>query len=167
MPSRMTGRNSYSHNHMPVGPGASSNTGRTLKIGLLGLGYWGPNLLRVLIEMEGVKVTSMCDLDEDRLARFARRYPSVRPTTRVDELIHDQSLDALFIATPVQTHHELASRALDAGKHTFVEKPLASSSAAAEELKRSAEEKGLTLMCGHTFLYSPPVREVKGLTFLF
>lgn len=134
-----------------------------LKVGLVGLGYWGPNLLRVLTEMEGLEVTWICDLDEARLARFARRYPAVSATTAVDDLIQDEALDAVLIATPVHSHHALASRALEAGKHTFVEKPLASSSAAAEELKRTAEEKALTLMCGHTFLYSPPVREVRRL----
>ncbi len=161
MDSGMTGTSS--ENGLNGDPISKGRGGGTLRVGVIGLGYWGPNLLRVLVEMEGVKVASICDLDEDRLARFARRYPSVRPTTRVGDLIDDQALDALFIATPVHTHSELAARALDAGKHTFVEKPLASSSAAAEELERAAEEKGLTLMCGHTFLYSPAVRAVKSL----
>lgn len=140
-----------------------AGTQRHLSVGLIGLGYWGPNLLRVLIEMEGVEVAWICDLDEDRLARFSRRYPSVRPTMSIDDLIQDGELDAVLIATPVHSHHDLAIRALAMGKHTFVEKPLASSSREADNLMRSADEKGLTLMCGHTFLYSPPVREVKRL----
>ena len=157
----MTG--SSSHNGLHGDSSIKGGGGGTLRVGLIGLGYWGPNLLRVLFEMEGVKVAAICDSDADRLARFARRYPSVRPTVRVEDLIDSEAIDALFIATPVHTHCELASKALNAGKHTFVEKPLASSSPDAEELKRSAEEKGLTLMCGHTFLYSPAVRAVKGL----
>jgi predicted dehydrogenase len=132
-----------------------------VRIGLVGLGYWGPNLLRVLIEMAGVKVKYICDLDEDRLSRYARRYPGTIATRRYEDLLEDPDLHAVVIATPVFTHHELAHRALLAGKHTIVEKPLAPSAAAAGELRRTADEQRLVLMCGHTFLYSPPVRAVK------
>ena len=134
-----------------------------LTFGLVGLGYWGPNLLRVLAEMPEVEVKWICDLDAQRLERFHRRYPSACPTTDVDLLLGDPDLDVIVIATPVFTHFDLASRSLRAGKHTFVEKPLASSAEDAAVLLRLAEAERRTLMCGHTFVYSPPVRAVKAL----
>ena len=134
-----------------------------LGVGLVGLGYWGPNLLRVMVDAEGAEVRRICDLDESRLARFARRYPSVEPTTDFQSLLDDPAIDTIVIATPVFTHHDLAQRSLGAGKHTFVEKPLASSSDEAAELIELAEQQGVALMCGHTFLYSPPVQAVKSL----
>ncbi len=135
----------------------------TLNVGVVGLGYWGPNLLRVLAEMPTVRVKWMCDLDEQLLGGFGLRYPGIARTTEFDDLLNDPELDAVFIATPVFTHFDLASRALDAGKHTFVEKPLAPSSELASELLRRARQRDRVLMCGHTFLYSPPVRVVKDL----
>ena len=136
---------------------------RELRVGIAGLGYWGPNLLRVLVEMNGVTVARICDLDESRLARMDRRYPGIESTTRFDDLLEDPELDALLIATPVFTHYELASQSLLAGKHTFVEKPLAPSSTEADELIELARATERVLMCGLTFLYSPPVRAVKEL----
>ena len=94
---------------------------------------------------------------------FARRYPGATPTSCYEDLLEDRELDAIVIATPVFTHFELAAAALRAGKHTFVEKPLAPSTAEASELIELAEERDLRLMCGQTFLYSPPVRAVKRL----
>jgi predicted dehydrogenase len=132
-----------------------------VRVAVVGLGYWGPNLLRVLIEMGGVKVKYICDLDEERLGRYARRYPGVIATRNFDDVLEDPEVHAVVIATPVFTHHELALRALRAGKHTLVEKPLAPSCEAADELRRTADEHRLVLTCGHTFLYSPPVRAVK------
>jgi predicted dehydrogenase len=130
-------------------------------VGVVGLGYWGPNLLRVLIERTDVKVRWICDIDSPRLERFARRYPAVRTTQSLDELLDDPQLDGVLLATPVYTHYELARRCLEAGKHTFVEKPLAPSSAEASELIDFSTGEELALMCGHTFLYSPPVRRIK------
>jgi predicted dehydrogenase len=130
---------------------------------LVGLGYWGPNLLRVLAERTDVEVAWICDLREDRLERASRRYPAPRATTRYQDLLDDGDLDAVLIATPVGTHFELGSAALRAGMHTFVEKPLAARADEAEELTRMADDAGLALMCGHTFLYSPPVNAVKEL----
>jgi predicted dehydrogenase len=136
---------------------------RPLQLGVVGLGYWGPTLLRALVDVEGAEVRWLCDSDPSRLERFHRRYPAARGTTRIDDLLADPELDAVVLATPVFTHFYLTSRALSAGKHVFVEKPLATSSAEAEQLARMAEMEQLVLMCGHTFIYSPPVRAVKGL----
>jgi predicted dehydrogenase len=132
-------------------------------VGVVGLGYWGPNLLRVLAEMADVRVKWICDLERQRLDRFGRRYPASAATRRVDDLFEDPEVDAVFLATPVFTHFDLASRALRAGKHTFVEKPLAPSGEMAEALRVLAQEQDLRLMCGHTFIYSPPVRALKRL----
>jgi predicted dehydrogenase len=137
--------------------------GLRTQLGLIGLGYWGPNLLRVLSDRPGVETRWICDLREDRLERFARRYPTARPTRDSTDLFEDPRLDAVLIATPVFTHFEIASRSLKAGKHTFVEKPLAASNQEVEQLLALANEQGTVLMCGHTFLYSPPVRAIKGL----
>ena len=135
----------------------------TTTVAVVGLGYWGPNLLRVLAEMLDVRVKWICDLDEERLERFQRRYPALATTKRIDPVLEDDEVEAVFLATPVFTHFDLASRALRAGKHTFVEKPLAPSSEMAEQLRRLASERDRRLMCGHTFIYSPPVRAVKGM----
>jgi len=132
-----------------------------LRFGLVGLGYWGPNLLRVLVDNPGIDVGWICDRDEQRLERFAARYPSACATTEFQAMLDDGELDAVVIATPVFSHVELCTRSLIAGKHTFVEKPLATSSALADQLIELAAVKGQALMCGHTFVYSPAVRAVK------
>lgn len=135
----------------------------TTSLGVVGLGYWGPNLARNIVELEGADLRWLCDSNDTTLRRIGRRYPGTRLTTDVDELLDDDALDAIVIATPVSTHHALASTALDAGKHVFVEKPLAATSDDAIDLAVRAEDAGLTLMPGHTFLYSPPVNLVKDL----
>ncbi len=140
-----------------------SGSARNLAIGLVGLGYWGPNLLRVLVETPGAEVKWICDLDPDRLERFGRRYPGATATRHFEEVLDDPDLDAVVIATPIFAHYYLTLQALNAGKHVFVEKPLASSSREAADLVRVAQEKDLVLMCGQTFVYSPPVRAVKAL----
>jgi predicted dehydrogenase len=134
-----------------------------LGVAVVGLGYWGPNLVRVATEADGANVLRICDLDSDRLARLARRYPAVDTTRDFDDLVGDPDVDAIVIATPVFSHYELAARSLAAGKHTLVEKPLAASTEEATSLIDLAQENGVALMCGHTFLYSPPVRAVKRL----
>ena len=131
------------------------------RVAVVGLGYWGPNLLRVLSDNPDVDVRWICDLDRERLARYRRRYPSVRVTTQIERTLADTKVDVVIIATPVNTHYTLAAKALEAGKHVFVEKPLASSSALADELAQLARARHRILMCGHTFVYSPPVRAVK------
>ena len=130
-------------------------------IAVVGLGYWGPNLLRVLGDNLDAEVRWICDLDTERLAKYRRRHPGARVTTRIDRVLADADVDAVIIATPVHTHYTLASQALRAGKHVFVEKPLAQSAELADDLAELARARSRILMCGHTFLYSPPVRAVK------
>jgi predicted dehydrogenase len=134
-----------------------------VEFAVVGLGYWGPSLLRALVDVPGVEVAWICDQDADRLERFSHRYPGIAATTDFDEVLSDTGLDAVVLATPVFTHADLATRALEAGKHTFVEKPLAASTAEASGLIDLAERNERVLMCGHTFIYSPPVRAVKSL----
>jgi predicted dehydrogenase len=134
-----------------------------LRIGVVGLGYWGPNLVRAAADADDAEITWLCDVDHGRLSRLANRYPGARTTNDLSEILVDPEVDAVMIATPVFTHFELATRCLEAGKHTFVEKPLAPSGAEADELIRLARERDRVLMCGHTFIYSPAVRYVKGL----
>jgi predicted dehydrogenase len=133
------------------------------RVAVVGLGYWGPNLLRVLFERTDVDVRWICDTDPDRLEQLNRRYPSVLTTQDLDEVLLDASIDGVLLATPVFTHYELAMRCMEAGKHVFVEKPLAPSIDQATALIDYATGQDLVLMCGHTFLYSPPVRAVKDL----
>ncbi len=125
------------------------------------MGYWGPNLLRVLGDNLEVSVKWICDLDEERLSKYRRRHPDTRVTTRIERVLADPDVDAVIIATPVFTHYNLAARVLEAGKHVFVEKPLAPSSELADQLVDMAAARERILMCGHTFLYSPPVRAIK------
>ena len=132
-----------------------------LKVAVVGLGYWGPNRLRVLSEGGAVDVTWICDRDLERARKQSSRAPSARVTGEIGEVLADPELDAVVLATPVFTHHALASQCLRAGKHVFVEKPIAASSGEARELVGLSEEVDRVLMCGHTFLYSPPVRKVK------
>jgi predicted dehydrogenase len=134
-----------------------------VRTAVVGLGYWGPNLVRNLFDLTTAEVVAVCDLDEGALGKIARRYPSVRTTTRFDDLLVDDEIEAVLIATPVSTHHPLASAALRAGKHVFVEKPLSASSSEALDLMRVAREQELVLMPGHTFLYSPPVNAIRKL----
>jgi predicted dehydrogenase len=133
------------------------------RVGVVGLGYWGPNLLRVISEHETCSLACICDRDLDRLDQMQRRYPAVQACDDLDALLDDDSVDAIVLATPVGTHAELAEASLRAGKHTFVEKPLAASAADARHLAALARQRNLVLMCGHTFTYSPPVRAVKDL----
>jgi predicted dehydrogenase len=135
----------------------------TVRIAVVGLGYWGPNLVRNLYELPGVELAAVCDLRPQALAAMGRRYPAVRLTTDLDDVLGDPSIDAVAIATPVSTHHPLATRALQAGKHVFIEKPFAASTEEAVDLIELADRQGLVVMPGHTFLYSPPVRMIQSL----
>jgi len=129
---------------------------RPQSLGVVGLGYWGPNLARNFAAIPGTKVTYLCDGDEAARARASRLLPAARATADLDELLADPDLDAIALATPVPTHAELAVRVLDAGKHCFVEKPSAQSAA-------DAERAGRLLMVGHLLEYHPGVRRLKEL----
>jgi predicted dehydrogenase len=134
-----------------------------VRIGVVGLGYWGPNLARNIADCPNAELAWLCDADPRALFATARRYPTVRHTTDYEDLVSDEELDAVVIATPISTHHALAARALDAGKHVWVEKPFAASTAEALDLVERAERADLVLLPGHTFLYSPPVVRIKEL----
>jgi predicted dehydrogenase len=134
-----------------------------LQLGVVGLGYWGPNLARNIAEHPRTELRWLCDLNERVLAAASQRHPGARTTTQIDDLLSDPELDAVAIVTPVSTHYELCVDALDAGKHVLVEKPLANSSQEALDLIERAEKANVVLMPGHTFLYSPPVLKIKEL----
>src|SRR4051812_11186990 len=134
---------------------------KKLNVGVVGCGYWGPNLIRNFRALGDCKLKMICDLDEKRLAHLKNLYPEVEATTDYKDMLTGAGLDAIVIATAVRTHHPLAKAALLAGKHVFVEKPLAASVAESQEMNAIAQEKGLVLMVGHTFLYSAPVRKIK------
>jgi len=131
--------------------------------GLVGVGYWGPNLARNLNNTENARLTWICDSNEKALAKIASSYPKAKTTVSLDEMLAAPDLDAVVIATPARSHFELARKCLKAGKHALVEKPLAMSTAECDELIDIAADKGLKLMVGHTFLYSPPVLRLKEL----
>jgi predicted dehydrogenase len=132
-----------------------------VKVGVVGLGYWGPNLVRNLHEADAADVVCVCDRRPEALEKITRRYPAVAGHTELDRVLGDPAVEAVAIATPVGTHFALARAALLAGKHVFVEKPLAASADEASELVGLADELGLVLMTGHTFLYSPPVNMIR------
>jgi predicted dehydrogenase len=131
------------------------------RLAQVGLGQWGINLVRNFDEL--AELVWLCDVDEERRAELAARYPSARMTGDFDDVLADGSIDAVVVATPVPTHHELARRALEAGKHVFVEKPPAMRGAEMEELCELAEERDRILMPGHLLLYHPGVRKLKEL----
>jgi predicted dehydrogenase len=132
-------------------------------LAVVGLGYWGPNLLRCAFELEDVQIKTICDKESVGLARMARRYPGAGATRYLDRVLEDDEVDGIMLATPVSTHYELGRRCLAAGKHVMIEKPLAASVIECEELIDLAHALDLVLMPGHTFLYSPPVLKVKQL----
>ena len=134
-----------------------------VRIAVVGLGYWGPNLARNIQESDVAELAWLCDSRPERLGALGRRYPAARQALDLSEVLADPDVDAVAIATPVTSHYPLAQAALEAGKHVFVEKPLAASSAEALELMALAERSSLVLMPGHTFLYSPPVVEIRRL----
>jgi predicted dehydrogenase len=134
-----------------------------LRIGVVGLGYWGPNLARNFSQMPETELIWCCDADPERHARFAAQFPESRFTTELDDLLADETLEAVVVATPVPTHHAVARRALEAGKHVFVEKPLAWTVAEARELEALAAERGLTLMVGHLLRFHPGVVKLRQL----
>jgi predicted dehydrogenase len=134
-----------------------------IKLGVVGCGYWGPNLIRNFKTLPDCKTKMMCDVNPQRLKHLKTLYPDVEGTLEFDHMLNGAGLDAVVIATSVKHHHTMAKASLAAGKHTFIEKPMASSSQECEELIDLADKNGLVLMIGHTFLYSPAVRKIKEL----
>jgi predicted dehydrogenase len=132
-----------------------------LSVGVVGLNYWGPNLARNFDDLADLRW--ICDLDDDRRASQAARYPGARSTASYDELLADDSLDAIVVATPVPTHYSLAKQALEAGKHVFVEKPPAMRAEEMDELVQLAADRDRVLMPGHLLLYHPGVQKLKEL----
>jgi predicted dehydrogenase len=128
-----------------------------IRLGILGLGHWGPNLVRVLSGFRDCQVTTICDLSTSRLRDLCERFPGVHGTMHADELLTRDAVDAVVIATPTKSHYSLARKALERGLHTFVEKPLATSSEECQELIDLAETWDRVLFVGHVFLYSAPV----------
>ena len=134
-----------------------------IRIGVIGYGYWGPNLVRNCFEARGGSLACVSDLRAERLALVNKRYPAVKVTQDVRELIEDPAIDAVAIATPVSTHYDLAMRALQAGKHVLVEKPLASNTEQVQRLMDMADRKKRVLMVDHTFVYTGAVRKIREL----
>jgi predicted dehydrogenase len=134
-----------------------------LLVGVIGYGYWGPNVVRNLHSLESCEVVSVCDKNPAVLKRARRQYPGIEMTTDVSDILKSPKIDAVAIVTPVWTHFELAKAALESGKHVFLEKPLTSTTEQAEELIELAERKNLKLMVDHTFLFSGPVTKIRQL----
>jgi predicted dehydrogenase len=137
--------------------------GNMVGIGVVGYGYWGPNLVRNFSSIGTAQVVSVCDTEPERRALCGRLYPSVGTTADFSELIRDPRIDALVIATPVHSHFPLARAALRAGKHVLVEKPVAQTSVEVRRLIEEAQRRGLVMMVDHTFLYTPAVQKIREL----
>ncbi len=135
----------------------------SVTVGVVGLGYWGPNLARNFAAIDGCELTWLCDGSERIRAKLADAFPGVHTCSEIDELLVDPGLDAVVLATPVPTHAELAARVLEAGKHCFVEKPLATTVADAQRAVDAAEKTGRILMVGHLLEYHPAVTRLKEL----
>jgi predicted dehydrogenase len=136
---------------------------QTIKLGVIGYGYWGPNIVRNFFAASNCEVKLVADPRPQRLELLARNFPSIERTTRVEDVFSSPEIDAVVIATPVFTHYELAKKALLEGKHVLVEKPMTGSVAEAQDLINLAAQKGLTLMVDHTFLYTGAVQKMKEL----
>lgn len=134
-----------------------------LNVGVIGYGYWGPNIVRNFHRPDRSNVSMVCDKSADMLRRVTQTYPSIPTTTNVDDILTSTKIDVVAVVTPVWTHYELAKRALQNGKHVFVEKPFTANSEQALELIELAERKGLKIMVDHTFLFTGAVRKIKQL----
>jgi predicted dehydrogenase len=131
-----------------------------INIGIIGYGYWGPNLVRNFAEMKGASVAAVVDVDPSKLDIVRRRYPAIKTTTDFKEVLSDPSIDAIAVATPVHTHFELGMAALKAGKHLWLEKPMAETSLQARKLIDEADRRKLVLIVDHTFIYTGAVRKM-------
>jgi predicted dehydrogenase len=134
-----------------------------INIGVIGYGYWGPNLVRNFADLPNVHVHTVCDLSAERLPKAKARYPYIQTTTQPSDLFKDPAIDAIAIATPVSTHFALAQQALQAGKHVLLEKPMTATVAEAEQLLELAARQQRVLMVDHTFIYTSAVRKIREL----
>jgi len=134
---------------------------KQIKVGVVGCGYWGPNLVRNFRALPDCSLKMMCDISQERLGHLRALYPEVEGEADFRHMLNGAGLDAVVIATAVKLHYPMAKASLLAGKHTLIEKPMAAASVECEELIEIASKKGLVLMVGHTFLYSPAVRKIK------
>jgi predicted dehydrogenase len=134
---------------------------KEIKVGVVGCGYWGPNLVRNFRSLPDCRLKMMCDISKERLKHLTSLYPDVEGEVDYDHMLNGVGLDAVVIATAVRFHYPMAKAALLAGKHAFIEKPMAASVEQCAELVEIAQRNGLVLMVGHTFLYSPAVRKIK------
>ena len=141
----------------------NNNTSSTLKIGVIGYGYWGPNVVRNFYNATNASVVSVCDLNPKSLQRVARTYPSMLLTNNPMDILTSPHIDAVAIVTPITHHFPLAKKALENGKHVFVEKPFTASTAEAEQLIELAERNNLQIMVDHTFLFCGAVRKIREL----
>ena len=135
-----------------------------IRVGVIGYGYWGPNVVRNLQGLDSTRVEAICDRNPAALARARKAYPGVQTVSDPGEILRSAEIDAVAVVTPVWTHYELAKAALENGKHVFIEKPFTSNSAQAEELLELAARKKLTIMVDHTFLFTGAVRKIRELT---
>lgn len=134
---------------------------RTTDVAVVGCGYWGPNLIRNFRSLPDCSLVAICDTKQERLSHMRNTYPGTKVTSDYREVMEDPDIHAVAVATPVNSHFDLARAALLAGKHTFIEKPMAPTSAECRALVELGESKNLTVMVGHTFIYSTPVRKIK------
>src|SRR3990172_9266764 len=132
-----------------------------IRIGVIGYGYWGPNIVRNMRSLEGCQIAAVCDHSAAALKRVNQTYPDLTVTTKPSELLASAQIDAIAVVTPVCTHFGLAKAALENGKHVFVEKPFTSTTREAEELIELAERKNLRIMVDHTFLFTGAVRKIR------
>src|SRR5260370_28886884 len=135
-----------------------------IRVGVIGYGYWEPNIVRNFQGLESDRVEMVCDKSDAALARVRKTYPGILTTTDPNEVLNSTEIDAVAVITPVWTHYELAKGALENGKHVFVEKPFTSNSDQAMELIDLAERKNLRIMVDHTFLFTGAVRKIRELT---
>jgi len=135
-----------------------------IRVGVIGYGYWGPNIVRNLQGLDSTRAEMVCDKSPKALARVRKAYPNIRAVSDPAEILRSPDIDAVAVITPVWTHYELAKTALENGKHVFIEKPFTSNSAQADELIELAARKNLTIMVDHTFLFTGAVRKIRELT---
>ena len=150
-----------SQNGNSNGNGAKSEM---IRVGVIGYGYWGPNVVRNFYSVDHTRVEMLCDMNPSALARAKKNYPGLEVTTDPEDILKSPKIDAVAVVTPVWTHYKLAKAALENGKHVFVEKPFTSTSEQAEELINLAARKNLKIMVDHTFLFTGAVRKIRELT---